>query len=97
MSVHKLKLDACFYSDSKMGIKTFEIRKDDREFHVGDILELREWVYSNLEKKGTYTGDVHWKIITYILDDAEYLRNGYVCLGVSPIAEPEERQAKADV
>lgn len=88
MKIHKLKLNSCYYADSERGIKTFEIRKNDRDFRVGDILELREWVWSVLEQKGAYTGEVHWEIITYILDDAEYLKDGYVCLGVSPIAEP---------
>lgn len=90
MTIHKLKLNSCYYDDSAAGIKTFEIRKNDRDFKVGDILELREWVWSALESKGVYTGEVHWKIITYILDDAEYLQDRYVCLSVSPIAEPRE-------
>lgn len=90
MTKHKLKLDSCYYDDSATGIKTFEIRKNDRDFRVGDILELREWVWSDLQRKGAYTGCVHWKIITYILYDAAYLQDGYVCLGVAPIAEPQE-------
>lgn len=90
MRTHKLKLNSCYYDDSAAGIKTFEIRKNDRDFKVGDILELREWIWSGLDGKGTYTGEVHWKIITYILDDEEYLYEGFVCLAVSPIAEPVE-------
>lgn len=87
MRIHKLKLDAAYYDDSEKGIKTFEIRENDRDYKVGDILELREWVWSGLERKGTYTGRVHWKVITYILDDEEYLYEGFVCIAVSPIAE----------
>ena len=94
MTRHKLKLNSDYYRDSASGIKTFEIRKNDRGFRVGDILELREWVWSNLEQKGTYTGEVHWKIITYILDDMEYLRDGYVCLAVSPIHEPTDNASR---
>lgn len=90
MTIHKLKLNSCYYEDSAAGIKTFEIRKNDRDFKVGDILELREWIWGGLDGKGTYTGEVHWKIITYILDDEEYLYEGFVCLAVSPIAEPQE-------
>lgn len=88
--IHKLKLNSCYYDDSASGIKTFEIRKNDRDFKVGDILELREWIWSGFDGKGTYTGNVHWKVITYILDDEEYLYEGFVCLAVSPIAEPKE-------
>ena len=90
MTIHKLKLNAAYYEDSASGIKTFEIRKNDRDFKVGDILELREYVWSGLEGKGAYTGSVHWTVITYILDDEEYLYEGYVCLAASPIAEPPE-------
>ena len=90
MTIHKLKLSTIYYDDSASGIKTFEIRNNDRNFKVGDILELREYVWSNLEKRGAYTGAVHWKVITYILNDKEYLHEGFVCLGVSPIAEPQE-------
>ena len=90
MTIHKLKLNSAYYDDSASGIKTFEIRKNDRDFKVGDILELREWLWSGLSGKGMYTGEVHWKVITYILNDEEYLYEGFVCLGVSPIAEPQE-------
>ena len=90
MRKHKLKLNSYYYNDSASGIKTFEIRRNDREYRVGDILELREWVWSALDGKGAYTGEVHWKIVTYILNDVEYLCDGYVCLGVAPIAEPQE-------
>jgi len=96
MTIHHLKLNAAYYDDSASGLKTFEIRKNDRDFKVGDVLELREWVWSGLERKGAYTGAVHWKFITYILDDEEYLHDGYVCLAVSPISEPKEVEHEAD-
>ena len=44
------------------------------------------------KEKGAYTGNAHWKVITYILDDEEYLYEGFVCLGVSPIVEPQEAE-----
>lgn len=88
MKIHKLKLISDYYDDSARGIKNFEIRKNDRDFKVGDILELREW--SCIDGKGEYTDNVHWKIITYILDDEQYLVKDYVCLSVAPIVEPVE-------
>lgn len=90
MDIHKLKLITDYYDDSASGIKTFEIRKNDRDYKVGDILELREWIWSCFEGKGTYTGNVHWKIITHILDDEQYLAKDFVCLSVAPIAAPME-------
>ena len=94
MIIHKLKLNSDYYSDSASGVKTFEIRKNDRNFKVGDILELREWLWSALEGKGAHTGNVHWKIITYILEDEKFLKEGYVCIAVAPIAEPEGKNAR---
>ncbi len=93
MTVHKLKLSFDYYADSEKGIKTFEIRRNDRDYKVGDVLELREWLWSEVQHKGAYTGSVHWKIITYVFDAPEYLQDGYVCLGVAPIAEPEDEEA----
>ena len=87
MIKHILKLESYFYGDSKLGIKNFEIRKNDRDYQVGDILELREWVPDG--DGGRYTGDVHYKLITYVLeeDDGIFLQPGYVCLGCVPIPE----------
>lgn len=42
--IHKLKLNTAYYEDSKLGIKNFEVRKNDRNFREGDILELREYI-----------------------------------------------------
>ena len=44
------------------------------------------WVWSGLDGQGAYTGNVHWKIITYILEDKAFLKEGYVCIAVAPIA-----------
>ena len=98
MKIHKLKLNAKYYEDSERGIKTFEIRKNDRDYKIGDVLELREYI-EDIRGLGYYTGNVHWKIITYILDDDLYLAPGYVCLGLSPIAEPgqEDRRMSDDL
>lgn len=77
MKIHKLKLNAKYYEDSERGIKTFEIRKNDRDYKIGDVLELREYI-EDFRGLGCYTGNVHWKIITYILDDDLYLAPGYL-------------------
>ena len=56
MKVHKLKLDSNYYDNSAAGIKNFEIRKNDRNYQVGDVLELREWVTWNPPCSGSSFG-----------------------------------------
>lgn len=43
MKVHELKLNTTYYDDVESGLKTFEIRKNDQDFKVGDILALTRW------------------------------------------------------
>jgi hypothetical protein len=40
---HELKVWPQFFDALLSGDKTFEVRKDDRGFHVGDVLWLREY------------------------------------------------------
>jgi hypothetical protein len=93
--MHGLKLNAAYFEDAENCTKTFEIRKNDRNFHIGDVLELREWIQG--VDAGKYTGNACYKIITYILDEPEYLRDGYVCLGVMPTNPPTMAQDWQDL
>lgn len=43
MKTHELKLDIKYFDDVKSGKKNFEVRKNDRDFQVGDILEMKAW------------------------------------------------------
>lgn len=43
MKNHELKLDIRYFDDVKYGKKNFEIRNNDRDFKVGDILELKRF------------------------------------------------------
>lgn len=60
MKIHELKTDPIPFSDVYSGLKTFEIRKDDRHFQVGDVLHCRETLYSGAAMKTNspllYTG-----------------------------------------
>ena len=42
MKHHDLKIRSAYYQAVLDGIKTFEIRKDDRQFRPGDTVKLRE-------------------------------------------------------
>lgn len=74
---HELKILPEYFEAIKNGTKTFEIRKNDRGFAIGDILTLKE--YSG-EK---YTGREINKVIIYILTGRQYgLEKEYVVLGI---------------
>jgi len=71
---HKLKISEKYFNEVGLGIKNFEVRKDDRDYEVGDILELRLW------KNGEYGDFVLIRKISYILRDPEYVKEGFVIL-----------------
>lgn len=73
--VHSLKIAPTYFKEILTGAKRFEVRYNDRNFKVGDILFLEEF-----DKKG-YTGKFINAEITYILDDPEYCKKNYVVLG----------------
>lgn len=58
------------------GIKNFEVRKNDRNFQVGQFVLLREYNAQD----DTYTGRMVMARIRYILDSADYVKDGYTIL-----------------
>lgn len=73
---HELKIRPQYLNDICLGIKTFEVRKKDRNFKLYDKLLLREWI------NGEYTGMETLVTVVYILDDPEFCKDGYVILGI---------------
>ena len=65
---HELKIIPEFFSPLLFQDKNFELRKNDRDFKVGDKLKLNEW---NPETK-EYTSRYAYKTITYILQGGVY-------------------------
>lgn len=75
--IHTLKILPEYYKAVLFGDKTFEIRKNDRDYKVGDRLYLREFNGKD------YTGNVVNKTITYILAGGNYgLEKDYVILAI---------------
>jgi len=79
MKIHVLKTLPEYFDAVFMGKKNFEIRKNDRNFKVGDYLELQE---HDLNKG--YTGRKLSRQITYIFKGGKYgLDSNFVCLAIS--------------
>ena len=46
-TTHELKIRPEYFKAVVLGDKMFEIRKNDRDFKVGDIIVLHEWLSDN--------------------------------------------------
>lgn len=84
---HELKILDKYFDSVESGIKPFEVRNNDRDFHVGDMLRLREVEEKENEQADrelTYTGRYCEKYITYILPLSNCcgVENSYVVLGL---------------
>lgn len=90
--VHDVKLGATFFEDVKTGRKTFELRKNDREYKEGDMIVLNEY------KDGAATGRTITKKIAYMLEDFKGLEDGYCILGLGEVEETlqEAKKVAAD-
>jgi hypothetical protein len=83
MTIHELKTWPKYFAEIKRGMKKFELRKDDRDFKVGDWLDLRE--YDPAAKK--YTGRGVMVYVWSVLRNApEFgLMDGFVILSIQPL------------
>ena len=78
---HELKILPKYFLAIAHNYKTFEIRKNDRNFKVGDVLVLKEY---DSETK-TYTGKVQEVTVTFMTDFPEGLKEGYICMSISKV------------
>lgn len=76
--IHDLKCWPAYYSQVRDGRKQFELRKNDRNYKIGDLLILREWE----PKIKDYTGYSVTAVVTCIVSDDAFLQPGYVALGI---------------
>ncbi len=79
---HKLKTLPEYFEPVGRGDKTFEIRKDDRAFKVGDTLILQEWKSppSSMLSIGDYTGrEIHVRV-TYKMSGGKFGLPEHMCI-----------------
>ena len=67
------------------GAKRFEFRQNDRNFAVGDILHLREFVPYTPNAASGITGRELITPVTYILTNGFGLPHGYCILSLGPV------------
>ena len=77
--IHELNTCDEFMPDIATGKKTFEVRKEDRNFSLGDHVILNGWNMLLSE----YTKDKILALITYKLDGGQFgIKPGYCVLGI---------------
>lgn len=67
---HELKCLSIYFNEVVKGTKTFEIRKNDRSYQVGDLLllmEIDDAENDPVANNVNYTGQTHLVEVTYIL------------------------------
>lgn len=89
--VHEIKLGAEFFEDVLKCKKTFEVRKNDRDYRVGDLLLLKEF------KNGEETGRTCKRIVGYMLEDYNGVMDGYCVMAMSPVSEDGQALGYVDV
>jgi hypothetical protein len=87
--IHDVKSIQPHFDEVVSGVKTAELRIDDRGYEVGDTLRQREFV------GGRYTGNYVEHEITHKLSGGPWLTNGYCMLSLArdPIRVFVERTA----
>lgn len=79
MTTHFLKCNEPWFTEILEGKKTFELRKSDRSFVEGDLLELRQ-VYNNIMQSRYLMVQVK-----YVLRQFDGLMPGYCILGIQKV------------
>lgn len=79
MQVHVLKCWEPYFTDIRNGVKRFEIRLNDRNYCVGDVLVLRGYCPFT----GRYSGGMLSAEIIYMLDGQQFgIEPGYCVMGL---------------
>jgi len=77
--IHDLKTWPEHFRDVRAGVKTAELRLNDRNYQSGDVLVLREYD----PKAREYTGQVETRTVTHVLSEEQNLQPGMVMLSMS--------------
>lgn len=81
--IHELKILPEHFEPVISGLKSAEVRKNDRDYKVGDYLRLKEWDALSEPFTG-FTGRIIVRKITHITDLKDYAA-GYVLLSMKPL------------
>lgn len=82
--IHELKTWPEYFRLITSGEKTFEVRKLDRFFNVGDTLLLQEWSPVQWQDNGGYSGNEIEKKVTYVMNGGKWgIPEGICIMGLT--------------
>lgn len=84
--LHKLKIRQCYLTHVIEGLKKFEVRKNDRDFQVGDEIQFLPLEDENYNIYSMSPVILKYRI-DYVLSDFAGLQPGFVCMSISPISD----------
>lgn len=86
--IHGLKIRPKYFDAVRSGEKTFELRRNDRDFRVGDYLALNEW------DGESYTGRTELVKVTYMLtpNDIMTCQGGYVVMSIEKCGKYDSKR-----
>jgi hypothetical protein len=80
--LHELKCIPPHFQHVVDGTKRFEVRLNDRDYQLGDLLDLQEYVPAT----EAFTGRSCLTMVTYVLKGGQYgIHDAYVVLGIKVI------------
>lgn len=84
--IHRLKTWPGPFQALAMSVKTFELRKNDRGYEVGDFLVLDEWS----PEDGYVEAAPLIRQVSYVLTAGFGLRDGFVAMAVESVSNVVE-------
>ncbi|PZR37211.1 ASCH/PUA domain-containing protein [Caulobacter segnis] len=94
-AIHELKCWPAYFAAVREGLKTFEIRRNDRDFQVGDLIVLREYSPGT----DTFSGQTETRQITYLLSEEDHggVIHGFVVIGFGHVPKLGDVKAVEDL
>ena len=81
---HELKIKQCYLIHILEGRKTFEVRKNDRDFQVGDTIRFLPLEDDNYNAYDVVSPLPEYKI-NYVMADFSGLQQNHVAMAITPI------------
>lgn len=84
--LYRYRVASTVYAEISSGERTFDIRKNTHAYKKGAVMEMLEF------KNGEHTGNTLRAVITYVMEEAAGLEEGYCIIGFKTLKESEENE-----